>query len=77
MLLMDKTASWQRIHQEIEKELESGQLPREQLEWTLARIQAVKKRLARPNVRLSNREWDRLARRFQDFTYRCEEPQDA
>jgi beta-N-acetylhexosaminidase len=73
MLLVENVESWQSIRQGIEQALESGQLPRERLEQTQARIRAAKKGLVQPKGRLSNRDWDRLARRFLEFSSNCEE----
>jgi hypothetical protein len=67
MLLVERAESWQPMRQGIEQALESGQLPRERWAQTLARISAVKQGLTPPPDRLSRTEWDRLARRFDEF----------
>ena len=67
MLLVEKDESWQAMRRGIEEALASGNLPRERLEQSVARIRAAKKGWAPPKGPFSKKAWERLARRFEEF----------
>ncbi len=67
MLLVEKHESWQAMWRAIEEALASGQLPRERLELSVARIRAAKKGWAPPKGPCSNKAWERLGQRFEEF----------
>jgi beta-N-acetylhexosaminidase len=67
MLLVEKDESGQAMRRAIEEALASGQLPRERLEQSVARIRAAKKGLALPKGAFSKKAWERLARRYEEF----------
>ncbi len=67
MLLVEKDESWQAMRHEIEKAIATGELPRERLERSAARIRAAKKGWSPPKGAFSKKSWERLARRFREF----------
>jgi beta-N-acetylhexosaminidase len=67
MLLVDKDESWEEMRRGIEEAIASGKLTSERLEQSVGRIRAAKKGWAPPKGPFSNKVWERLARRFEEF----------
>jgi beta-N-acetylhexosaminidase len=68
MLLVEKDESWQAMRRGIEEALASGEFPRERLEQSLAPIRSAKKGCAPPKGSFSKKAWERLVRRFEEFS---------
>jgi beta-N-acetylhexosaminidase len=64
LLVVEREESWLVMRQA----LESGKLPDQRLEQALARLHVAKKGLAQPRGRLSKIAWERLMRRFEEFS---------
>jgi beta-N-acetylhexosaminidase len=67
MLLLHRRESWRAMRRGIACAIESGHLGSERLEQAAMHIGAVKKRLAWLQETFSKTDWDRLARRFEEF----------
>ena len=68
MLLVEEDASWQAMRQGIDDALASGKFPSERLQESVGRIGAIRARCATPQGRFSRSAWERLARRFDEFS---------
>jgi len=68
MLLVEKPESWTAMQRGIEDAIASGALPPERLEQSSARLQAVRSGLTRSQGPFSQSAWDRLAKRFAEFS---------
>ncbi len=51
----------------LKRNLEAGKVPAARVEQALARLRAIRKHLAPPRARFPHREFDRLAREFEEF----------
>lgn len=67
MLILDEGRSLEEVRHALEAGLASGKLSRRQVEQSLERIRAVKKRLTRPPGRITKRNLDKAVRRFENF----------
>jgi beta-N-acetylhexosaminidase len=68
MLLVEKEESWHIMRRGIEGAIASVESMRERLEQSLARIRATKKGWSPPQGQFPDKAWDRLARRFAEFS---------
>jgi beta-N-acetylhexosaminidase len=68
LLLVDEDASWQAMRQGLEQAIESDKHLSEKFDKACGRIQAGRRQLAPPSGQLAKGAWDRLARRFEEFS---------
>ena len=68
MLVVEKEESWQAMRRRIEEDAATGKLSRERMEQSLARIRAAKKGWSPPKGAFPKKAWERLARRFEEFS---------
>lgn len=68
MLILDEGRPFEEVRRALAAGLASGKLIRRRVEQSLERIQAVKKRLARPPGRITKRTLEKVVRDFESFS---------
>jgi beta-N-acetylhexosaminidase len=68
LILVDNEESWTAMRQGLEHAIESDKRLNEKFDRTRDRIQAARRRLAPPSGQLDKTAWDRLTRRFEEFS---------